>query len=747
MAQRNNDKVFKSWKALDVIGHFISEQVLQEIQDSDFVAVDISVLNFNVVYEIGYAIGKGKRILLIKNSSLQERKPTIREVGIFDTLGYKNYENSNQLIQIISNINNTNPIEIKTLINQRAPVFLLQTKNKTDWMLRIISRIKKARFIFRNFDPDESPRLSAFEAINQVSTSHGVVVPLVSNNIIDNDIHNMRGAFIAGLADGMNKAICLLQDGDEPVPVDYRDFVKVTYHPNDINDYIAEFAGKVMEAFQEGIQYKKEGPTTFLQGLDLGSSSAENEMRTLDEYYLETEQFLKSIRGESHLVVGRKGSGKSAIFLQIRDKERNRTGNIVLDLKPDGYKLIKFKELILKFLQEGTFQHTIMAFWEYVLLLEICHRILEVDHDRYMKDHDLYEPYLKLLDLYKTDTYSIDGDFSERTSCLMEKIANEYRAKYGDSYQVRLSTPQITEILYFNDVKELTNQIISYMKRKKTIWLLFDNIDKGWSTHGLKHEDLIIVRTLIDASRKIERNFDKHGINVNSIIFLRNDVYELLVKETADRGKEANVLLDWTDPDLLRELLRLRIISNQPEENNNFSQVWLMMIVSHYRGEESSQYLIERSLMRPRFLLNLVNHCKSFAVNLNHEKIQEDDIEKGLFAYSTDLLTDISYEIRDIIPEAEDILYAFIDSQTNITHEHCLKILSDYGMDQAMLNELIELLLWYGFLGIRINSDEEKYIYNFNYNLKLLKALIQKNHDKISYSINPAFWPALMINE
>src|SRR3546814_12937673 len=92
-------------------------------------------------------------------------------------------------------------------------------------------------------------------------------------------------------------------------------------------------------------------------------------MRDLERYYLETDQFLKSLRGEAHFVVGRKGSGKSAIFLQIRDAERdkNRNKNIVLDLKPDGYKLIKFKERILQFLSEGTYQHTITAFWEYVL--------------------------------------------------------------------------------------------------------------------------------------------------------------------------------------------------------------------------------------------------------------------------------------------------------------------------------------------------------------------------------------------
>ena len=71
--------------------------------------------------------------------------------------------------------------------------------------------------------------------------------------------------------------------------------------------------------------------------------------------------------------------------------------------------------------------------------------------------------------------------------------------------------------------------------------------------------------------------------------------------------------------------------------------------------------------MRPRFLLNLINHCRSFAVNLSHNKINEEDIEKGFEAYSADLLTDINLEIRDIFPELENVLFSFIDSKSEIS--------------------------------------------------------------------------------
>ena len=57
-----------SWTALDVIGNFIPDEIFEQIGDRVFVA-DITRLNYNVTYEVGYAIGIGKAILLTKNKS------------------------------------------------------------------------------------------------------------------------------------------------------------------------------------------------------------------------------------------------------------------------------------------------------------------------------------------------------------------------------------------------------------------------------------------------------------------------------------------------------------------------------------------------------------------------------------------------------------------------------------------------------------------------------------------------------
>jgi hypothetical protein len=96
---QSSDTTVTSWKSLDIPGHFISEEVLSNIDEADYLVADISILNFNVTYEIAYAIGRNKRVLIVKNSSIAESDLTINTVGIFDTLGFQTYQNLSKLIK------------------------------------------------------------------------------------------------------------------------------------------------------------------------------------------------------------------------------------------------------------------------------------------------------------------------------------------------------------------------------------------------------------------------------------------------------------------------------------------------------------------------------------------------------------------------------------------------------------------------------------------------------------------------
>ena len=69
----------------------------------------------------------------------------------------------------------------------------------------------------------------------------------------------------------------------------------------------------------------------------------------------------------------------------------------------------------------------------------------------------------------------------------------------------------------------------------------------------------------------------------------------------------------------------------------------------------------------------------------------------------------------------------------------------EYGLNTDLADKIFRLLLWYGFFGIKIDLENEKYIYDLNYNMPLMEGIIKKAGTSVLYTINQAFWPCLII--
>src|SRR4030095_1659080 len=373
---------------------------------------------------------------------------------------------------------------------------------------------------------------------------------------------------------------------------------------------LAEFTPKVFEKTLQLAQAEFPELRTPIEKLYIGQSAAENEHDQLGHYYIQTEEFQRVLRGEVQVVTGRKGSGKTALFYQVRNKIRNDRRNVVLDLNPEGFQLRKFKTLVLERMESGTQEHTITAFWEYLLFLELCHKLLEKDRRIHLHNHILRPKYVELEALYLEDQFISEGDFAERLLRLVEALEDKF-VRAGDiGSKILLTRQQIIGFFYQQHLAALRERIIDYLSHKEQVWILFDNIDKGWAAHGVDPSDLLNLRCLIEALRKLSRDLRRASISCNSVVFIRNDIYEVLVNDTPDRGKLNRASLDWTGPDLLIQMLLRRFTYSLGLSEQNapaFPQLWNSFAVSHLPdGAETSGFVISRCLMRPRSLLACV---------------------------------------------------------------------------------------------------------------------------------------------
>ncbi len=78
----------KSWKTLKIGGEILISTVLQEIENSHFVCADITGLNENVLFELGFAIGKRKPVWIIQEVSITEAYNRFKDLNFLTTVGY-----------------------------------------------------------------------------------------------------------------------------------------------------------------------------------------------------------------------------------------------------------------------------------------------------------------------------------------------------------------------------------------------------------------------------------------------------------------------------------------------------------------------------------------------------------------------------------------------------------------------------------------------------------------------------------
>jgi hypothetical protein len=263
--------------------------------------------------------------------------------------------------------------------------------------------------------------------------------------------------------------------------------------------------------------------------------------------------------------------------------------------------------------------------------------------------------------------------------------------------------------------------------------LLIDNLDKGWPTRGAKTEDVLILRMLLEATRKLQHQLRRKDLGVRCLVFVRNDIYEHLLNETPDKGKDTAIIVDWDDAEVFREIVRRRI-ETTTELSGPFNSVWPAVFDTYVGTEESFGYILDRTLMRPRDLLNFLHRCIEVAVNRGHDRVKQEDILKAEAAYSEDILLSTMFELRDVKPDA-DPLYQFLGAPTHLSKADVFQRIGEAP-------GLVELLVWFGFLGVQEDwQSEPRFAYQVRYNLA--KVLAPINQGRGRFVIHPAFRKAL----
>jgi hypothetical protein len=725
-AARTPDQDFVPWSRNDASGQPIDRSVQNWVGGANALAADISEPNHNVTCEVGLALGLGNPVRLIRAAS-KDRKQ-LEEIGLLHNIGHDDYRSRADLTEILRRPFTTQAWP-RPKRNREQPVYILQSSRVDDLLRRTTSGIKKIMKVrFRNFNPREIDRLTATEAFEQVAQSFGVIAIWHDADAPESFRQNQRTAFAIGVARGLDIPAMLLAHHSTRLPLDLDEFAIRWSTLQDIDARMRDFRELVAEAQESHVDLHQTGHR-FLDAVHCGDPAAENEATQLDNYFLETEQFRLTLNGDLNIILGRKGSGKTAIFVQTRNRVRANKNNIVVDLAPEGFQLIKLKEFVLKQLTHGTRNELIAAFWEYIIWLEIAYKLLEKDERRVRFDSRLIAPYERLEAAYKQRAEGY-GDFSERLASLTDRIVSRYLEKSSDDDgQDDLASSKTLEVVHGSEIRPMREEVLTYLRLKGIVFFLFDNLDRFWTPTGFAEVDALIIIGLVECLLDIRKRFRPAGVIFHWAIFLRSDVYEFVVKGMADYGKLASASVEWGDRELLLKLFQNRVLQGFGENAPPWDTVWSTVSVQTVDGVATLDFLIDASLMRPRYLIRLFETARRRAVTLGRSRIEEADYITALEELGWQVLEDFDRELVDVIPDAEDLLFDLSHLGKETSLAELRQVIERKVRAPETIEAVIDVLIWTGCIGVR-NPIRTFYISDCGFKRPYLRALIQNEHDK-----------------
>ena len=128
------------------------------------------------------------------------------------------------------------------------------------------------------------------------------------------------------------------------------------------------------------------------------------------------------------------------------------------------------------------------------------------------------------------------------------------------------------------------------------------------------------------------------------------------------------------------------------------------------------------------------------------DQITEEDCERAVSSYSVDMLTNLNFEVSDIFPEADKIIYDFTREGIRLDKANVERLVNKKLKDQDLSERFVRIMLWFGFFGILSENQKEVYIFDHGENVDLLLAHSGKSNNPI-LCIHPLFRKALSLRQ
>lgn len=419
-----------------------------------------------------------------------------------------------------------------------------------------------------------------------------------------------------------------------------------------------------------------------LNQIDLGRLDAESDTKLAD-YFVETGASLSIARGKQ-LVLGRKGTGKTALFVHLKDKFASQS--TVVDLDLNEYLFSTHRALRESGVSESSSYTSAWKLLIYTAALGSVSSHLTSSEKR---------SFTRILDeLQMADKH---GRFAGITEWLrrVKRVELPSLSGFGSLGSVELdNTPDgFLGADFIDSVIDLERLALSVMEREPIV-VLIDQIDEVWD--GSEESKNFIVGAL-KAMRFINLR-PSAGEAANVIIFLRTDLWDQVVFNDRNKISQDIEYLNWDDEALI-EVVEARIASSPGWEDKSWFDAFFD---GEMRQRASSKtYVLKRTMGRPRDIVAYATFALEEAVRQGHEQILAEDIYSSETRYSAHVVDELKDEMASALSQLPRALAVFKSiGRRNFDWANWFEHASNQGFDEPEARELLTRLFEASVVGV-----------------------------------------------
>ncbi|BAS60082.1 hypothetical protein NIES2135_67240 (plasmid) [Leptolyngbya boryana NIES-2135] len=743
----------KSWRNYVVNGKLIIDEVSRAIDEADCFCADLTGFSDNVLFELGYAIAKSKPIFLILDYSHIESIRRYRELSSLTTIGYQKYVNSAEILaafaSFASDFQAQNRVKRKQSSVSNKPLVFVKNQFDTPYSRAITNKIVESRIPYIVDDASENQVQPIEWYLHQLNNA--ALIEFSATSRRGYELQNSKCSLVGGLAFGYGLDLLMIAEEPYEVPIDYRDLL-ITYDNKQrceevVTEFLAPLKLKLLDYYsQQDTSRKIKKKVTELQKISFGEFLAEHESEELADYYVETFNLSTLIKNDYNIVIGRKGTGKTATLYYLKSFLENDNRNHICLIKPVNFEIDALVKILQVSSEEYERSYLVESAWKLLIYTEVAKSI-------YLKT--ILKPLYALSSAESEFKSFIDKnselflkDFSERLEEELENIRQSKMMNKDEKFsEFKI---KLAEIMHEETLASIRNLLSNLFDKDRKIFVLIDNLDKSWKKDNKLALQSEWILGLLGVTGRIVRelsSFRVRGqqkkIDFHLTVFLRSDIFKYILGKAREPDKiEYSNLLKLGDKDVLFRIIEERFVELSSNEMLPES-LWNKYIVESVDSTSTKDYIYERIIPRPRDIIYFFKNAHENAISRGHSIITEEDLKLAYNNYSSWVFTSMMVENGVNIAQLKEFLYHLVGQHQIVDKTTLFAAMCDANLpdSEEFLDNLIEHLATLSIVGKEVAENQFEFEYAFD-----SKDLINAKSRRVNsnrYKIHNALVPLL----